>query len=111
MLFFIAVLYGILVRIAHSQILAATDPAPPPPNVPIGVSKAPFAKVAGRLFELDGHVGYFAGKHRGSAPPEQGERGLTEKKGTNSWWLGHLSNNSDVDLVLQQLVEARTSII
>ncbi len=63
MLFSVAVLYGTLVRSAYSQILAAADPNPPPPKVPIGVSKVPFAKVSGRLFELDGRVGYFAGKN------------------------------------------------
>ncbi|KUJ16641.1 glycoside hydrolase [Mollisia scopiformis] len=49
------------------------------------------AKVSGRLFDIDGKVEYFAG--------------------SNAWWLGHLSNNSDVDTTLQQVVNTGYKIL
>ena len=39
----------------------AADPQVPP-AYPIGVSKEPFAKPAGQLFDINGTVGYFAGE-------------------------------------------------
>ncbi|KAH8879648.1 family 5 putative glycoside hydrolase [Thozetella sp. PMI_491] len=75
--------------LGRAQILPATEPGPPP-QVPIGTSKAPFAKVSGRLFELDGKVGYFAG--------------------TNAWWLGHLTENKDVDLALQEIADTQYKV-
>ncbi|MCJ1263424.1 hypothetical protein MMC22_003294 [Lobaria immixta] len=62
-------------------ISAATSPA-----FPIGFSGGPKASVDGRLFNIDGKTQYFAG--------------------TNTWWLGYLKYNADVDLVLQQLKSA-----
>lgn len=44
-----------------SLIRKATDPQVPP-TYPIGVSKEPFAKPAGQLFDINGTVGYFAGE-------------------------------------------------
>ncbi|TPX09863.1 uncharacterized protein E0L32_008885 [Thyridium curvatum] len=67
-----------------SQLLPPDAPGPAP-KYPIGVSKAPFAKVSGRMFEIDGKVQYFAG--------------------TNAWWLAHLSNNSDIDIALKQMID------
>ncbi len=49
---------------------------------PIG-TRGTNAKVAGRLFDIDGKVGYFAG--------------------SNAWWLAHLSSNSDVDTALKEV--------
>lgn len=57
----------------------------PPSTYPIGVSGGTNAKVSGRLFQVDGKTGYFAG--------------------TNAWWLAHLSNSSDVDKTFTQLKE------
>lgn len=62
----------------------ATDPQVPP-AYPFGVSKEPFAKPAGQLFDINGTVGYFAG--------------------TNAWWLGHLTKNEDVDKAMQQIAD------
>ncbi|KAH8750151.1 glycoside hydrolase superfamily [Diaporthe sp. PMI_573] len=42
-----------------------------------------FAKTSGTLFNIDGNTGYFAG--------------------TNSYWIGFLPNNADVDLVMSHL--------
>lgn len=49
------------------------------------------AKVAGRLFNIDGKVEYFAG--------------------TNAWWLAHLSSNSDVDLSFSQMAATGYKIV
>ncbi|ESZ97752.1 glycoside hydrolase family 5 protein [Sclerotinia borealis F-4128] len=49
------------------------------------------SKVAGRLFNIDGKVEYFAG--------------------TNAWWLAHLSSNSDVDTPLSQMAATGFKIV
>lgn len=46
-------------------------------------SSGSFVKISGRSFDIDGHTGYFAG--------------------TNSYWIGFLMNNTDVDLVMSHL--------
>lgn len=51
-----------LAATSSAQLIPATKPGPAP-KVPIGVSKAPFSKVVGRVFEINGKVEYFAGKH------------------------------------------------
>jgi hypothetical protein len=56
-----------LVTEAAADVLPAKSQGPSP-KVPIGFSKAPFAKTRGRLFELDGHVGYFAGPASPKSP-------------------------------------------
>ncbi|MCJ1429548.1 hypothetical protein MMC29_007463 [Sticta canariensis] len=53
------------------------------PVVRIGFSDEPNARVDGRLFNIDGKTQYFAG--------------------TNTYWLGYVKKNTDVDLALQQL--------
>jgi mannan endo-1,4-beta-mannosidase len=50
-----------------------------------------YAKPAGRLFNIDGKVQYFAG--------------------TNAWWLAHLSSNSDVDKSLAQMAATGYKIV
>jgi hypothetical protein len=65
-------------------VLSSND-TPPAPMYPIGKVEGPFAKTAGRLFEIDGQVTYWAG--------------------ANAWWLGHLSKNEDVDIVMQQIAD------
>jgi hypothetical protein len=52
---------------------------------PIGAVKGPFSKPVGRLFEIDGEVTYWSG--------------------ANAWWIGHLSKNEDVDIVMQQIAD------
>jgi mannan endo-1,4-beta-mannosidase len=78
---------------------AAGSDAQPAPVYPIGNRGGKFAKTAGRLFDLEGRVGYFAGNLfliilRVAS--------LTIP-GSNAWWLAHLLENSDVDLVLNQV--------
>lgn len=63
--------------------LLSADSVQPATAYPIGQSKGSNAMVAGRLFNIDGKVGYFAG--------------------SNAWWLAHLSNNADVDKTLKQV--------
>lgn len=63
----------------------------PPCAFPIGTGKGSNAKTVGRLFNLDGRVGYFAG--------------------SNAWWLAHLTKNSDVDIALQQVAETQYKIL
>jgi mannan endo-1,4-beta-mannosidase len=47
---------------AVEGILRSTkDPSPPAPIYPIGTEDGPFARVSGRLFEVDGRTGYFSG--------------------------------------------------
>lgn len=46
--------------LAAPTILAASASQQPPCTYPIGI-KGKFAKAAGRLFDIDGKVGYFAG--------------------------------------------------
>ncbi|KAH8199555.1 hypothetical protein TruAng_006306 [Truncatella angustata] len=58
---------------------------------PVGTSKNANAKVAGRLFNIDGKVGYFAG--------------------SNAWWLGHLSRNSDVDTALKEVAKTKYKVL
>ncbi|CAK7237571.1 hypothetical protein SEUCBS140593_010015 [Sporothrix eucalyptigena] len=72
-----------LIRTAHDPQI--------PPKYPIGVSKEPFAKTAGQLFDINGTVGYFAG--------------------TNAWWLGHLTKNEDVDKAMQEIVDTKYKIV
>lgn len=44
----------------------------PPSIFPIGNSGGANAKVSGRLFDIDGHVGYFAGKLKRIRPQSLG---------------------------------------
>jgi mannan endo-1,4-beta-mannosidase len=67
-----------------TTVLSSNDTAPES-LYPIGAVDGPFAKPAGRLFELDGTVTYWSG--------------------ANAWWIGHLSKNEDVDIVMQQIAD------
>ena len=49
---------------AIGDLRSSKDPNPPPPLHPVGVHSGPFAKVSGRLFEIDGKTGYFSGMLR-----------------------------------------------
>ncbi|CAK7222547.1 hypothetical protein SCUCBS95973_004878 [Sporothrix curviconia] len=75
---------------ALGLIRTAGDPQVPP-QYPIGVSKEPFAKPAGQLFDINGTVSYFAG--------------------TNAWWLGHLTKNDDVDKAMQQIADTKYKVV
>lgn len=46
---------------ALEGLLSSKDPDPPPPLYPIGARSGPFARVSGRLFEIDNEIGYFSG--------------------------------------------------
>ena len=46
---------------ARAVVLSAKATNPPPPAYPIGAVKEPFPKPVGRLFDINGTVGYFAG--------------------------------------------------
>jgi len=62
---------------------AVSSPTP----VPAGT----FAKAVGRVFNIDGKVGYFAG--------------------TNSYWIGFLTNNADIDLVMSHLQTSGVKVL
>lgn len=69
-------------RAPNDHIRSPDDPQPDC-AYPIGRFGGANAKVAGRLFDIDGRVQYFAG--------------------SNAWWLAHLSKNSDVDIALKEV--------
>jgi hypothetical protein len=54
-------LLGCLDSISEAKVLHI-DHKGPAPTVPLGVSKVPFSKAAGRLFNINGTVEYFAGE-------------------------------------------------
>jgi len=81
-----------LISTARSVLVIQSASEPQPPSLfSIGASGGANAKIAGRLFDIDGRVEYFAG--------------------TNAWWLGHLSVNSDVDTALDQIVSSNYKIV
>jgi mannan endo-1,4-beta-mannosidase len=45
-------------------LLSSKDPDPPRPMYPTGTQSGTFAKVSGRLFDIDGKTGYFSGTVR-----------------------------------------------
>ena len=55
---------------ARAQIISSKDPQPPS-KYPIGAVREPFAKVSGRLFDVNGTVGYFSGQPLDSLPVPQ----------------------------------------
>ncbi|KAL8970169.1 MAG: hypothetical protein Q9183_001647 [Haloplaca sp. 2 TL-2023] len=50
-----------------------------------------YPSVSGRLFNIDGRTQYFAG--------------------TNSWWLGHLWSNADVDQAVSQMAATKYKVV
>ncbi|KAN0095948.1 glycoside hydrolase family 5 protein [Hyaloscypha variabilis] len=76
---------------ALPSLLPSSSSEQPGPFYPIGTSNGTNAKVSGRLFAIDGKVEYFAG--------------------SNAWWLAHLSNNSDVDIALQEVAATGYKIL
>jgi len=62
-----------------SKATSTSTKASSTPTVPAGT----FAKAVGRVFNIDGKVGYFAG--------------------TNAYYIGFLTNNADVDLIMSHL--------
>lgn len=85
----LVVAFVALVR-AESWIRSVTEPQISP-VVSIGQNKKPFAKPVGTRFEVDGKIQYFAG--------------------VNAWWLGHLSNDSDIETAMQQIADIGYKII
>jgi mannan endo-1,4-beta-mannosidase len=57
---FSSALLGLVAVVARGIILPATE-VPPAARHIFGRGKQSFAKVAGRLFDIDGQVGYVAG--------------------------------------------------
>lgn len=55
------------------------------------VPSGSFARASGNLFNIDGKTGYFAG--------------------TNSYWIGFLTNNADIDLVMSHLQTSGLQIL
>ena len=82
------------------QAAAAQQPAS---IYPIGTNGGSNARVAGRLFNIDGKVEYFAGNVSISQVAAVAEFSL----GSNAWWLAHLSKNSDVDIALAEVANVR----
>ena len=49
------------------------------------------SKAAGRLFQIDGRVQYFAG--------------------TNAWWLGHLSTDADLETAMSEIASSGLKVV
>ncbi|KAL3423950.1 endo-beta-1,4-mannanase [Phlyctema vagabunda] len=77
--------------VALPAVQADTAAHQPAPAYPIGTGKGRNARAVGRLFEIDGRVGYFAG--------------------SNAWWLAHLSKNSDVDTAFKQVAKTQYKVL
>jgi mannan endo-1,4-beta-mannosidase len=72
--------------------LACFAASTPTPTEDTGfVSKASIPSATGLKFNIDGTTGYFAG--------------------TNSYWIGFLTNNADVDLVMTHLKASGLKIL
>jgi mannan endo-1,4-beta-mannosidase len=77
---------------AISALLGLALAAPSPVGTDQGLSKrATITTTNGLLFNIDGKTAYFAG--------------------TNSYWIGFLTNNADVDLVMTQLAGAGLNVL
>ena len=77
------------------------------PVVRIGFSDEPNARVDGRLFNIDGKTQYFAGMYY---PHQAIDLVLRKHQGTNTYWLGYVKKNADVDLALQQLQSVSSNL-
>ncbi|CAN8106177.1 unnamed protein product [Discula destructiva] len=93
MRFLVASTWSVLAVVARALSASAlhVDSTQPPPAYPIGRTGGANAKAAGRLFDIDGKVEYFAG--------------------SNAWWLAHLSKNSDIDTSLRQVANTKYKIL
>lgn len=92
-----------LLSLAFSSAVIAAPSGPKDGCVyPIGHGGQKNAKVAGRLFEIDGKVQYFAGKLLYTL---QRHEWILRIIGTNAWWLAHVSSNKDVDTAVSQMVK------
>lgn len=60
-----------------------------PPTTP--VAAASYAKAVGRVFDIDGVTGYYAG--------------------TNAYWIGFLTDNADVDLIMSHLQKTGIKVL
>lgn len=87
------------------------DNKQPPPTYPIGQVKGANAKVSGRVFNIDGRTGYFAGESESSCDTKRPAEAwpmttnIFDHPGSNAWWLAHLSNNDDIDIALSQVAK------
>lgn len=71
--------------------ISATQSVTTPGATTTSVPSGSFAKASGTLFNIDGKTGYFAG--------------------TNSYWIGFLTNNADIDLVMSHLQTSGLKIL
>lgn len=69
---------------------ALAAPSPPPSERAVA-KRATITTTNGLLFNIDGTTAYFAG--------------------TNSYWIGFLTNNADVDLVMSQLASSGLKVL
>lgn len=72
----------LLIFVIKASSVASSSTATSSP-VPTGNVFTSYAKVSGSIFEINGERTYFAG--------------------TNSYWIGFLTDNSDVDLVMSNI--------
>ncbi|RMY44542.1 hypothetical protein D0864_15612 [Hortaea werneckii] len=70
---------------------AQSTASPTETGSPSGTSPASYPATSGTSFVIDGEPGYFAG--------------------TNSYWIGFLTNDADVDLVMEHLQESGLKIL
>ncbi len=70
-------------KVAALALACLTTASPTPSELQNLEERATFPSTSGLKFNIDGTTGYFAG--------------------TNSYWIGFLTNNADVDLVMTHL--------
>ncbi|KAL4919039.1 glycoside hydrolase superfamily [Aspergillus aurantiobrunneus] len=78
--------------LAHALPQASTStPSTSPTSTPTPTNSASFATTSGLQFVIDGEAGYFPG--------------------SNSYWIGFLTNSADVDLVFDHMAESGLRIL
>ncbi|KAL7657349.1 hypothetical protein ACMYSQ_003536 [Aspergillus niger] len=80
-----------LASLALANVSTALPKASPAPSTSSSAASTSFASTSGLQFTIDGETGYFAG--------------------TNSYWIGFLTDNSDVDLVMSHLKSSGLKIL
>ncbi|KAL4735587.1 glycoside hydrolase superfamily [Aspergillus similis] len=76
---------------ALPQASTSATPSATPTPTPSGTANSSFATTSGLQFVIDGEAGYFPG--------------------SNSYWIGFLTNNADVDLVFDHMAESGLRIL
>ncbi|GAQ47052.1 hypothetical protein AtubIFM56815_003877 [Aspergillus tubingensis] len=80
-----------LASLALANLSTALPKASPAPSTSSSSASTSFASTSGLQFTIDGETGYFAG--------------------TNSYWIGFLTDDSDVDLVMSHLKSSGLKIL